>query len=79
MSSAVDLVMVQSQWSAAKQRKGASVAQFYQHLSGVASLLGQLGHIVSDNEAITKFIDRLSDSLSNRLVLRRIENQALTR
>ena len=32
-----------------------------------------------DNEAITKFLDGLSDSLRNRLVLRRIENQSLTR
>ena len=34
---------------------------------------------MSDNEAITKFIDGLSDSLRNRLVLRRIENQSVTR
>ena len=79
VSSTVDLVTVQSQWSAAKQRKGDSVAQYYQHLLGLESLLGQLGHIVSDNEAITKFLDGLSDSLRNRLVLRRIENQSLTR
>ena len=38
-----------------------------------------LGHTVSDNESITKIIDRLSDSLRNRLVLRRIENWSLTR
>ena len=74
VSSAVDLVTVQSQCSAAKQRKGDSVAQDYQHLLGLASLLGRLGHVVSDDEAITKFIDGLSDSLRNRLVLRHIEN-----
>ena len=79
VSSTIDLVTVQSQWSAAKQRKGDSVAQYYQHLLGLESLLRQLRDIVSDNEAITKFIDGLSDSLRNRLVLRRIEHQSLTR
>ena len=42
-------------------------------------MLGQLGHTVADNEAITKCIDGLSNSLRNRLVLRHIENQSLTR
>ena len=59
--------------------EGDSVAQCYQHLMGLESLLGQLGHPVSDNEVITKFIDGLSDSLRNRLVQRRIENHSLKR
>ena len=35
VSSAVDLVTVQSQWTAAKQRKGDSAAQYSQHFLGL--------------------------------------------
>lgn len=66
VSSSVDLVTVQSQWSAAKQGKGDSVAQYYQHLLDLESLLGQLRHTVSNNEVIIKTIDGLSDGLRNR-------------
>ena len=44
VSFADDLVTVQSQWSAAKQRKRDSVARYYQHLLGLESLLGQLAN-----------------------------------
>ena len=79
LSSAVNLVMVHCQWSAAKQHKGASVSQYYKYVLSLESLLGQLGHTASDSEWITKFIDGLSERLRNRLVQRRIENQSLTR
>lgn len=77
LSSAVDLVTVQSQWSAAKHRKGDSVAQYCQNLLVLESkkgLLGKFGHTLSDNEAIINFIEGPSDSLRNRHVLRRVKN-----
>ena len=74
LSSAMDLVTVQSQWSAAKHRKGDSVAQYCQNLLVLESLLCKFGHTLSDNEAIINFIEGPSDSLRNRHILRRIEN-----
>ena len=45
VSSAVDFVTVLSQWSAAKQRKGDSVAQYYRHHLGLELFLDQLGRV----------------------------------
>lgn len=79
ISAGADLVSVQSQWSNAKQRSGDTVASYYQHLMVLENLLGQLGHTVSENEAITRFVDGLKDSLRIRLVEKRVENASLTR
>ena len=74
-----DLVSVQSQWCGARQRKGDTVTQYYQHLLQLMAQLGQLGHVVSEHEIVARFVDGLHDDMRVRITARRIEQVSLDR